>query len=106
MQTADSTHLRFTDHALVRYLERYLDRRAVAHLRERGLRDDAILCRLATQFGSQLDSFRAAVCAHAGRGISSPAVANIPFRLKLGRMRVVIADGRCVTVLPDTRSVS
>jgi len=98
--------LRFTAHAQVRSVERYLDSDAVAQLRRRGLADGAILRRLSEPFAAQLDAFRAGVRAGAARCLDSLAIAQIPFRLKLGRMRVVIAQGCCLTVLPEDRQAA
>jgi len=97
--------LSFTPHALGRYVERYVDRDAVERLCRQGFGDSAILRQLSGRFAAQLAAFRTSMRARGERYLASSAVARIPFRLKLGRMRVVIAHGCCVTVLPDDRAM-
>ncbi|MBV8171801.1 MAG: hypothetical protein JO219_07710 [Candidatus Eremiobacteraeota bacterium] len=106
IDSASAKDLRFTTHALVRYVERHVDAGAVKMLRRRGLRDGAILRALAPRFDAQLQLFRSGVSACAHRGLRAQSIAGVPFRLKVGRMRVVIHNGRCVTVLPADRMAS
>jgi hypothetical protein len=106
VDAASGRELGFTSHALVRFVERHLDRDAVERLRRRGLADVVIARSLAAPFGAKLDSFRAEARTRARRSMRSRAIANIPFRLKFGGMRIVIDHGRCVTVLPADRATS
>ena len=104
MRTLDTPYITFSAHALVRYIERYVDAASVASLRARGLDDRAVLQRLLTRYGAQLAVFQAQVRCAAVRCYSAgAALCDVPFRLKLGHMRVVIQFGMCITVLPDDR---
>ncbi|MBV8282571.1 MAG: hypothetical protein JO347_10990 [Candidatus Eremiobacteraeota bacterium] len=104
MRALDTTHITFSAHALVRYIERFIDPEAVCILRARGLDDRAILERLLARHGAQLAVFQAQVRCAASRCYNAgDALSDLPFRLKLGHTRVVIQGGMCITVLPDDR---
>ncbi|HME81175.1 MAG TPA: hypothetical protein VKF82_03750 [Candidatus Eremiobacteraceae bacterium] len=92
----------FTPHALVRYIERYVDGPFVRALRRGGLSDAGILTALRLVYEDELASFesrfervfdgRSCECRNVTSGIS--------YRLHLGQVRIVVCCGVCITTLP------
>ena len=97
--------LTFTPHALVRYLERYVDATSVRDLRRAGLSDAEALAAMRPRFGGELAEFtarfervydsRSCQCRNVTSGLS--------YRLHLGHVRIVVCCGVCITTLPAER---
>jgi len=95
----------FTPHALVRYIERYVDARGVRACRRLGFADSEILAALRPFFAAELARF-VAQFEHVYDNRSSQfrnVTCGISYRLRLGRIRIVVCCGVCITTLPLER---
>jgi hypothetical protein len=97
----DAPTLVFTAHCQVRYIERFLDRRAVADARRQHKRDVLILEALADEFEADLRHFRHVVqvayfhlIQKAGEFVEGSA-----FSIKLGPLAVWINGNICKTTV-------
>lgn len=94
--------LTFTPHALVRYIERYVDAASVRILQRAGLSDGESLAALRPRFALELAEFMARFeRVYDGRSCQCRNVTNgLSYRLHLGAVRIVVCCGICITTLP------
>jgi hypothetical protein len=94
--------LTFTPHALVRYIERYVDAPIVRECRRAGLSDAESLAALRPRFADELAEFMARFeRVYDGRSCQCRNVTNgLSYRLHLGRVRILVCCGICITTLP------
>lgn len=98
--------LRFTDHALVRYVERHVDERAVRELRGRGFDDHALADRLRVSHAGPIGEFleRARRAFDARSSQLRNVVCGMTYAIVLGHVPLVICGDTCVTVRPSRRT--
>jgi hypothetical protein len=94
--------LTFTPHALVRYIERYVDAAGARECRRAGLSDAESLAALRPRFADELAEFMARFeRVYDGRSCQCRNVTNgLSYRLHVGRVRIVVCCGICITTLP------
>jgi hypothetical protein len=95
--------LEFTDHALVRYIERHVDPGVVRSSRRQGLGDREILAVLNSSHAEGIQMFvERARHVYEERSMSWRNVMDhLTYTLRLGHVPLRIASGVCVTVLTD-----
>lgn len=98
-------HLVFTNHALVRYIERHVDARSARGLRRTGLSDTQVLEALRPRYAGELAQFVAQFeRVYDGRSYQFRNVTSgLSFRVRLGHVRIVVCCGICITTLPADR---
>lgn len=95
--------LRFTDHAVIRYVERHIDESAVLALRRRGFSEHEMATYLRTTHADAIRGIVGRVRGALDRRSSQfiNVMCGTTFTVVLGRVPVVIAGDRCITVLPS-----
>lgn len=98
--------LRFTDHALVRYVERHVDERAVRDLRRRGVDEHALAAHLRLSHAGPICAFLArARQAFDGRSSQMRnVVCGVTYAIVLGDVPLVISGETCITVRPSRKT--
>ena len=93
--------LDFSAHSLVRYLERCVDREAVAEARRRYRDDGSILQALEPHFAAELRKFKHVIQVAYFNLLSRVGgfVDKAPFFLNVGAISVRIAGSKCLTTL-------
>jgi hypothetical protein len=101
----NSPALRLTDHAVVRLVERHVDEVNVLALRRRGLCERQIAAYLRITHATAIDAFvgRAQAALDRRRPRFFDAMRGVSYTVVLDHVPLVIADDRCITVLPDRR---
>lgn len=102
MTSIPGDRLRFTTHALIRYIERYVDPSAVQSLRRPDLDDRKLLAVLAQRFEPELREFKTAFSDLYERRSAQcrNVTSGVKYRLIWRKTRVVISADTCVTALP------
>lgn len=93
-----------TVHALVRYIERYVDPSFVADLRRSGLSDRSILRHLEGHYSAQIEQFRAEFTAAIAKLATRRGYDRMPVRYKMVlHGTIIVVDERVgITALPQS----
>ena len=92
----------FTDHAIVRLVERHADELSVLALRRRGLTERQLAAYLRITHADAIGEFQRRVQAALDRQTAQffNVMCGMTYTIVLGHVPLVIAGDRCITVLP------